>query len=286
MLDLVHRYDPNQRLESQPLADAHDACCRLEEGNQLFASLVSGTGATNRIVGMEMGELGMAGPGSIPVQQPFAVVLGCSDARVPTEMIFDCGYNELFVVRVAGNIISQEQLESIDYAVEYLGQNLKLLVVLGHSQCGAVSAAVDAFLSPAEHLELSSSHHLRSIINILFPSVRRAVRSLSIRWGDKVSNMAGYRTALIECSAMINAALMSSVLVSKFSDPTRELRVVFGVYDLVTHRVHASLSPVQGLEPAICLMDAPVGLEAFRQFSFQLASSEYISQLLHHREDR
>jgi len=228
----------------------------------------------------------MVEPCGVPEQQPFAVALGCSDARVPPEMIFDCASNELFVVRVAGNIISQEQLESIDFAVENLRQSLKLLVVLGHSQCGAVTVAVDAFLEPAEYLELSTSHHLRSIVNMLFPSVRGAMQSLSLRWGENVSKLPGYRAALIECSALINAALMASILKSEFGDPTKDLRVVFGVYDLATHRVHTSLSPEEGLEPAIRLMNAPMGRTAFQQFAFQLASSEHITRLLHPSEPK
>jgi carbonic anhydrase len=223
----------------------------------------------------------MAGPGHVPIQHPFAVVLGCSDARVPTEMIFDCACNELFVVRVAGNIIGQEQLGSVDYAVEHLGDNLKLIVVLGHSQCGAVTAAVDAFLEPAEYLGLSSSHYLRAIVNALFPAVRGAVRSLSVTWGNDVSNQPGYRAALIECSVLINSALMASILRSEFGDTPKDRSVVFGTYDLASRHVHVSQPSEDGDGLAIQLMEAPLGRTEFRQFASQLASSAFISRLLH-----
>jgi carbonic anhydrase len=281
MFDIIYRYDPDHRRERQLPGDAGEACRRLEEGNESFATLGTGQIATPRIVRMDVEDIGMAGPAGVPVQQPFAVVLGCSDARVPTEMIFDCACNELFVIRVAGNIISQEQLGSIDYAVEHLGRNLKLIVVLGHSQCGAVTAAVDAFLEPAEYLGLSTSHHLRSIVNILFPAVRGAVRSLQVRWGDEVAKLPGYRAALIECSVLINAALMASILRSEFDDPATDRRIVFGVYDLASRHVHVSLKPEDESTPAIRLLEAPMGRAEFREFAFQVANSSFLTQLLH-----
>src|SRR5262249_10138853 len=143
-------------------------------------------------------DIGIAAERGGPKQRPFAVVLGCSDARVPIELIFDRACNELFVVRVAGNVLGQEQLGSIDYAVDNLGQNLKLLVALGHSGCGAVTAAVDAFLRPTEYLGLLSSHHVRAIVNSLFPAVRGAAQALTVQWGEDVVKKPGYRAALIE----------------------------------------------------------------------------------------
>ena len=284
MFDVIYRYDPAHRQDRQPPADADEACRHLEEGNQMFASLGTAQHATPRIVYIDMEDIGLATPGGVPMQHPFAVVLGCSDARVPTEMIFDCACNELFVVRVAGNIISEEQLGSIDYAVEHLGRNLKLIVVLGHSQCGAVTAAVEAFLKPAEYLGLSTSHHLRSIVNILFPAVRGAVQALSVRWGDEAANLPGYRAALIECSVLINAALMASILKSEFADPTKDLRIVYGVYDLASRRVHNGQSSEEEGEPAVSLLDAPLGREEFRELAFQIVSSAFITRLLNQGE--
>ena len=281
MFDIIYRYDPDHSRERQLPADANEACRRLVEGNQAFASLAAETAPASRIVYMDMEDVGLAAPGGVPTQQPFAAVLGCADARVPTEMIFDRTSNELFVVRVAGNIISQELMGSVDYAVEHLGQNLKLIVVLGHSQCGAVTAAVGAFLEPAEYLGLSTSHHLRSIINILFPAVRGAVRTLSVRWGDDVTKLPGYRAALIECSVIMNAALMASILKSEFDDPTADRRIVFGIYDLASRRVHVPVPPEEGDAPVIRLIDAPVGRAEFREFAFQVASSAFITRLLH-----
>ena len=283
MFEVIYRYDPSYRRERQMPADVSEALSRLEEGNQSFAAMANGAVSGSRIVYMDVTDIGLGG---IPAQKPFAVVLGCADARVPTELIFDRTSNEMFVVRVAGNIISQELLGSIDYAVEHLGKNLKLIVVLGHSRCGAVTAAVSAYLTPAEYLGFSTFHHLRSIINILFPAVCGAARALSARWGDEVSKLPGYRDALIECSVTINAALMASILRSEFDDSSQDRRIVFGVYDLASQCVHVPMSSDDGNEPAKRLMEAPVGREEFREFAFQVAGSPIINRLLHQVEEK
>lgn len=96
-------------------------------------------------------------------QNPFAVVLSCSDSRVPPEVIFDQGIGDLFIIRVAGNIISDEVLGSIEYAVEHLG--VELLVVLGHEKCGAVDAA----LSKKEFPE-----HISSLTNAIRPAIKNS----------------------------------------------------------------------------------------------------------------
>ncbi len=280
MFEIIYRYDPAIRGLRQLPADASEALGRLEEGNRLFSSLATKEGERSRVVYMDLADLGLDVPGSVPAQQPFAVVLGCADARVPTEMIFDRTCNELFVVRVAGNIISQEILGSIDYAIEQLGKNIKLVVVLGHSQCGAVTAAVDAFLAPAEYLGFATSHHLRAIINVLFPAVRGAVRALSLKWGDEIASNPGYRAALIETSVVFNAALAASILKSEFDANSTDRRFVFGVYDLSTRRVHVPQSIDAEGEPVIRLLDAPKGLGEFRKFASEVVSSERISRLL------
>ncbi len=87
-------------------------------------------------------------------QNPFAIILGCSDSRVPAEIIFDQGMGDLFVIRVAGNIVAPSQLGSIEFAVEQFGT--PLVVVLGHSSCGAVSATLEDIKNPAREKNTSS----------------------------------------------------------------------------------------------------------------------------------
>ena len=98
-------------------------------------------------------------------QEPFAIILGCSDSRVPAELVFDQGLGDLFVIRVAGNIVAPSQVGSVEFAAARFGT--QLVVVLGHSQCGAVLATLDELRRPAEN----QSRNLRSIVDRVRPSV-------------------------------------------------------------------------------------------------------------------
>jgi len=104
-------------------------------------------------------------------QSPFAIVLGCSDSRVPTEIIFDQGLGDLFVIRVAGNIVAPSQVGSIEFAAERFGT--RLIVVMGHSRCSAVSTTLDELERPAG----SRSPNLTSIVNFIRPSVQGLLQS-------------------------------------------------------------------------------------------------------------
>ena len=98
-------------------------------------------------------------------QAPFAIILGCSDSRVPAEIIFDQGLGDLFVIRVAGNIVASSQIGSVEFAAERFGT--PLVVVLGHSRCGAVQATLDELMRPRD----KQSRNLRSIVDRIRPSV-------------------------------------------------------------------------------------------------------------------
>jgi carbonic anhydrase len=102
----------------------------------------------------------------LEAQHPSAVILGCSDSRVPAEIIFDQGLGDLFVIRVAGNVVAPSGVGSIEYAVEQCGT--RLIVVLGHSDCGAVSATMEELKRPHE----SRSPNLQSIVDRISPSVQ------------------------------------------------------------------------------------------------------------------
>ena len=99
-------------------------------------------------------------------QTPFAVVLGCSDSRVPAEIVFDQGLGDLFVIRVAGNIVAPSQIGSVEFAAERYG--VRLVVVLGHSNCGAILATIDELGRGSKE----QSRHLRSIVDRIRPSVQ------------------------------------------------------------------------------------------------------------------
>ena len=123
---------------------------RLREGNRRFASNVRGVDP----VLLQARRLELA-----KAQEPFAIVLGCSDSRVPAEMVFDQGLGDLFVIRVAGNIAAPSQIGSVEFAAERFGT--QLVVVLGHSRCGAILATIEELRRPREN----QSRNLRSIVD-------------------------------------------------------------------------------------------------------------------------
>ena len=135
---------------------ADEALERLREGNRRFVSDVrSHENLTN-----EARRSALASG-----QEPFAIILGCSDSRVPAEIVFDQGLGDLFVIRVAGNIVAPSQIGSVEFAAERAGA--RLVVVLGHSQCGAILATLDELQRPTE----KHSRNLRSIVDRVRPSV-------------------------------------------------------------------------------------------------------------------
>jgi carbonic anhydrase len=135
---------------------ADEALRRLKEGNARF---VSNTRHSAAIAG-EARRAELAGG-----QEPSAIVLGCSDSRVPAEIVFDQGLGDLFVIRVAGNIVAPSQVGSVEFAAERFGT--RLVVVLGHSQCGAILATLEELRRPAE----TRSRNLGAIVDRVRPSV-------------------------------------------------------------------------------------------------------------------
>jgi carbonic anhydrase len=128
------------------------------------------------VIPLDKGLLGVTEDGGIraPSQEPFAAVLSCADARVPPEIVFRQALNDLFIVRVAGNVIAAEGIGSLAYAAHHLGESIKLMVVLGHTACGAVTAAVDAYLAPTNYPPITPAIGLRTIVDRIFIAVRLA----------------------------------------------------------------------------------------------------------------
>ena len=138
------------------MISASEALERLLEGNRRFVSDVRGSAAL--VTQTRRSELAEG-------QEPFAIILGCSDSRVPAEIVFDQGLGDLFVIRVAGNIVASSQIGSVEFAAERFGT--PLVVVLGHSRCGAVLATLEELMRPRE----KQSRNLRSIVDRIRPSV-------------------------------------------------------------------------------------------------------------------
>ncbi len=135
---------------------ALSALGRLREGNARFVADLHGREAATSPARRHEVAAG---------QEPFAILLGCSDSRVPAEIVFDQGLGDLFVIRVAGNIVAASQVGSVEFAAERYGT--RLVVVLGHSQCGAVLATVEELQRPTAN----QSRYLRSIVDRVRPSV-------------------------------------------------------------------------------------------------------------------
>jgi len=117
-------------------------------------------------------------------QSPFAVILGCSDSRVPVELVFNQGLGDLFVIRVAGNIAAPSQIGSVEYACQHLGT--RLVVVLGHSHCGAINATVDSLLGELDEL----SPNIASIVDHVSPAVHPVVMHKQYTDKDELINQA------------------------------------------------------------------------------------------------
>lgn len=138
------------------MIDARAALARLQAGNARFAA--SGRPSAAFASRDRRAELAAG-------QEPFAIVLGCSDSRVPAEIVFDQGLGDLFVIRVAGNIVAPSQVGSVEFAAERY--HTRLVVVMGHSQCGAILATIDELRRPTA----DQSPNLRSIVDRVRPSV-------------------------------------------------------------------------------------------------------------------
>lgn len=224
-------------------------------------------------------ELGAHTGGEAPLQRPFAAILGCADARVPIELVFHEGPNDLFVVRVAGNVLGPDILGSLRYAIEALGDSLQLIVVLGHSGCGAVGAAVDTYLRPGGYLDLADRHDLRGIVDGLLATVLIAARMLTIVHGPEVESRPGYRAALTELSVIYNAVLAAYAIRKEIEkhEAFGAFGALYGVYEIATRRVWA---PLAGDGENLGLADPPDDLAGFRALGRAAAESARIRELL------
>ncbi|MGH7983395.1 MAG: carbonic anhydrase [Candidatus Udaeobacter sp.] len=213
----------------QPIVPPADAISKLKEGNGRFtagnpqhpheSSDERKYMATNSYenLGMNAAEAAKRRAELTKSQHPFAVILSCSDSRVPPEIVFDQGLGDLFVVRVAGNVINNEGLGSIEYGVDHLGA--RLILVLGHQSCGAVKAAREAVAAKAK-----APGHIGSFITPIKPAVE--------------STLNGDLDATIKANVKdVVQALRSSTPILKAKVDSGEVQVIGGYYSLDTGAV-------------------------------------------------
>jgi carbonic anhydrase len=157
------------------MIQAHEALERLKAGNARFTANLRSS--DEFVSHTRRPELTM-------VHEPFAIILGCSDARVPAELVFDQGLGDLFVIRVAGNIVAPSQVGSVEFAAERF--STRLVVVLGHSQCGAITATLEELRRPTEN----QSRNLHAIVERIRPSVEGLLGSALARDPDLLARAA------------------------------------------------------------------------------------------------
>ena len=198
------------------MIDAVSALTRLQEGNMRF---VKGLRSVETMMTHVKREELTEG------QEPFAVILGCSDSRVPAEIVFDQGLGDLFVIRVAGNVVAPSQIGSVEFAVSQF--KTRLVIVLGHSQCGAICATVEQLKRPNNE----QSQNIKAIVDRIRPSVE-PFKATEL-WNDE--------EALVEQSvranvrASVNQLKHGSMLLESLSDD--DLLIVGAEYSLETGEV-------------------------------------------------
>ena len=275
-----HDHESGHDHDEQP-ATAARACELLLDGNRWFAGLADTSGDSDsrwHLVRLDASDIGAAGDGA-PAHEPFAAVLGCSDARVPAELVLGRAAGDLFMVRVAGNVPGAWSVGSIDFAVDKLA-TIRLLAVIGHTSCQAVGAAVDAFLAPESYLGVAAQLPLRTIVDSLLPAVVCAQAALVGVYGAGVATRRGYRGALVELSVILNSALTANVLRQTFAIRLGEtLDVVYAVYNLATRVVGVPSATDAGIWEAT-LVHPPDAEADLVGLGRDLARTPFIAALL------
>lgn len=202
---------------------AQTALARLREGNRRFVSNVRDPEAVDHHD--RRAELSSG-------QEPFAIILGCSDSRVPAELVFDQGLGDLFVIRVAGNIVAPSQIGSVEFAAERYGT--RLVVVLGHSQCGAILATLDELQRPTAN----QSPNLRSIVDRVRPSVEGLLRPGAPLETDELVRQAVRANVLVSVNRLRHGSAILEGLIARDG-----LVVVGAEYNLETGEVEFLENP-------------------------------------------
>lgn len=196
---------------------AEEALARLREGNRRFvADERRDETLENRAHRKDLAD----------GQEPFAVILGCSDSRVPVEIVFDQGLGDLFVIRVAGNIVAPSQIGSVEFAAEQFGT--RLVVIMGHTRCGAIAATLEALIQPAT----THSRNLQSIVGRIAPAVEALLANGPYQDAEDLARKAGRANIRAAVEHLLHGSPMIEDLVQR-----EGLLVVGAEYSLETGRV-------------------------------------------------
>lgn len=198
------------------MLSAQEALQRLKAGNQNF---IHGQVGYKHLSHQERAQLAAD-------QNPFAIVLGCSDSRVPAEMVFDQGLGDLFVIRVAGNIVAPSQVGSVEFAAERY--DCPLVVVLGHSHCGAIQATIETL----RHPDKLPSKNLMSIVNRVRPAVEMLFQTELSNDVEKLSKHAVRANVFASVNQLRHGSAVLENLIAK-----GQLMIVGAEYSLETGEV-------------------------------------------------
>jgi len=202
-----------------PAVSPDEALQKLMDGNQRYVD--------NQMTGAKLCDLSTRSS-LAKSQHPYAIILTCSDSRVPPEIIFDKGLGEVFVIRVAGNVPDPIVLGSIEYAAEHLGS--PLVMVLGHERCGAVTAAVDA------KGKSTGSKNIDAIVHGIAPAVKAAAKDCDVCKGEKKCAETK-KNEFVECAVSTNAKMVAAGLtkqseILKHLLQAKKIKIVAAKYDL------------------------------------------------------
>ena len=197
---------------------AQEALERLKQGNERFAK--GETNLTKFLTHQQRSSM-------LDNQEPFAIILGCSDSRVPAEMVFDQGFGDLFVIRVAGNIVAPSQVGSVEFAADSFG--CPLVVVLGHSHCGAIHSTIEALKNP----NTPPSVNLMSIVNRVRPSVEILMQTELKNDLEKLSMHAVKSNVFASVNQLRHGSAVLENLIAQ-----GKLKVVGAEYSLESGEVH------------------------------------------------
>jgi carbonic anhydrase len=189
-------------------------------------------------------------------------------------MLFGQGFNDLFVIRVAGNVIGDAVQGTIDFSLLALSKSVRVLVVLGHANCGAVKGAVDAYLDPHKFWSRANSAWLRLVFQRIFVSVRESDNMLKATWGRDAPMQSGYREALIDMSICLNAAQSAFALRQQVEQAANwDIEVLYGAFDMRNHQVVMPLEPGGAFDPEkVRLATAPAHPREFADLAAQMAA--------------
>jgi len=298
-VELVHRFglDDPEPQGSEPPATRELAMDRLRAGNAHFATFMNNCRKSIAqqpvVIPCDKTEVGLGehDPYGRPKQSPFALVLGCSDAREPAEILFGQGFDDLFTVRVAGNVLGDECVGSVIYALDKFAPvgnssavgSLKLILVVGHRNCGAVHAAVEAHEDdPSSILERVSStpHPLAAIVARIAPVVTVSAWAIDSSYGPGSSRDKKHTEVLSEIAVYLNAALgaseLSRIVKARFpTDSPPPVAVRFGVFDVSNDFVQGEPPPYASTtsQPKNSFGEPPVSPAWFPRAAEKIARS-------------